>query len=336
MNDLNTVTLSDFVRNAQIKFLQGADSVMQNMRNSGIFRIEDVPQNTGNVREFSEIDLEQYASIKPEGDQHVRARVQQGYSKIARLYRVSKEIGITYEMRTQNKYTDVVARLTNLGALAPNRQELDMSHRITFGTATTYTNQEGTSVDISMGDTLALFSTVHTVRGASTTYRNRLANNPQLSRGSLEAMEKLIVEETINQFGQKKAVPFDILWTTDDPNTVNTAKELLKATAGISAPNAGVPNVYQAKYKHVWLPLVATDASGNVDSTKAKYWGLASSMMSQAFLGVHEAAHLQVPNVGNNGEDFSTQDWKFAVSAGYFVCIVSGIFIKGSTGDGTA
>ncbi len=336
MNDLNTISLSDFVRNATIKFLQGSDSVAMNMRNSGLFRVEDVPQNTGNVREYSEIDLEQYASIKPEGDQHARARVQQGYSKIARLGRVSKEIGITYEMRTQNKYTDVVAKLTNLGALAPNRMELDMTHRITFGTATTYTNSDGVSVDISMGDTLALFSTVHTVRGASTTYRNRLANNPQVSRGSLEAMEKLVVEETINQFGQKKAVPFDVLYSTDDPNSVNTIRELLRATAGISAPNAGVPNVYQSKYRHVILPLLATDKDGNVDSTKAKYWGLASTMMSQAFLGIHEAPHLQTPTVGNNGEDFSTQDWKFAVSAGYFVCIVSGIWIKVSTGDGTA
>jgi hypothetical protein len=336
MNDLNTISLSDFVRNAQIKFLQGSDSVAMNMKESGLFRVEDVPQNTGNVREYTEIDLEQYASIKPEGEQHARAKVQQGYSKIARLYRVSKEIGITYEMRTQNKYTDVVAKLTNLGALAQNRMELDMSHRITFGTATTYTNSDGNVIDISMGDTLALFSTAHTVRGASTTYRNRLANNPQVSRGSVEAMEKLVVEETINQFGQKKAVPFDVLWTTDDPNTVNTTREILKATSGVLAPNAGVPNVYQSKYRHVILPLIATDANGNVDSTKAKYWGLASTMMSQAFLGIHEAPHLQTPVVGNNGEDFSTQDWKFAVSAGFFVTIVSGIWIKGSTGDGTA
>jgi len=335
MNDLNTVSLPDFVKNAEIIFLKAQDSVPMNMRNSGIFRVETVAQNTGNVREYSEIDLEQYASIKPEGEQHAQARVQQGYSKVARLYRVSKVIGITYEMRTQNKYTDVVARLQNLGNLAPARMELDMTHRITFGTATSYTNADGIVVDISVGDTLALFSAVHTVRGASTTYRNILANNPQLSRGSLEAMEKLVVEETINQFGQKKALPFDVLYTTDDPNTVNTARELLKATAAVSAPNAGVPNVYQSKYKHVILPLLATDKDGNTDSTKAKYWGLASSQMSQAFLGIHEAPRMQSPAAGNNGEDFMTQNWNFSVSAGYFVCVVAAQFIKLSKGDGT-
>lgn len=335
MNELNTISLGDFVKNAQIKFLQATDAVKMNMRQSGMFRVEDVPLNTGNVRQYTEIDLEQYASVKPEGETHVKAKVQQGYTKIATIQRVSKEIGITVEMRTQNKYTEVIARLTNLGSLAPNRMELDMSHRIGFGTATTYTNQEGQSIDISMGDTLALFSTAHTLRGTSATYRNRLANNPQLSRGSLEAIESLTVTDTLNQFGQKKSVDWDLLWTTDDPNTINTARQLMQATAEITAPNAGVPNVYLGKYRHVILPLVATDANGNVDSTKAKYWGVASTIMSQAFLGIHQAPYLQTPSEGNNGEDFGTQDWRFAVSAAYFVCVVSAIWIKGSTGDGT-
>jgi glycine/D-amino acid oxidase-like deaminating enzyme len=46
--------------------------------------------------------------------------------------------------------------------------ELDLSHRFTFMTATAYTNNNGTSVDVTVGDTLALASTAHTVRGSST------------------------------------------------------------------------------------------------------------------------------------------------------------------------
>lgn len=312
------------------------DNLQSAARSSGLFRIESIPQNSGNVRDFSEIDLEEYASFKGQSDQASRAKVQQGYTKTATAFRIGKDIGISYEMRTQNKYTEVVARLTNLADMAVKRMDLDMSHRIGFGTATAYTNVDGISVDITMGDTLALFSTVHTVRGASTTYRNRLANNPQFSRGSLEAMEKLVVEETINQFGEKKAVSFDILWSTDDPNTVNTIREVLKSTASVNAPNDGVTNVYEGKYRTVVLPRIATLASGAVDSTKSKYWGLASSMMTSAYLGVLEEPHLKTPAAGNNGEEFSTDDWNFGVRAGYFISIVSGAWIKGSTGDGTA
>lgn len=334
--ELNTATLSDFVRNAEIIFLKGVDSVKPVMRESGLFKVQSIPSNTGNTREFSEVDLEEYAKRKGQSDQSARARVQQGYSKIATASRIAMDIGISYEMRTQNKYQDVVSMLTNLGTTASKRMDLDMAHRITFATATSYVNMDGETVDTTVGDTLSLANTAHTLRASSTTYRNRLANNPLLSRGSLEGMEKLAVENTFNHFGEKKVLDMDILWTTDDPNQVNTARELLRSTASVSAPNAGVDNVYQGKYKHVVLTRVATTASGSVDSTKAKYWGLASSMASSAYLGILEEPRLKTPAAGNNGEDFSTDDWTFGVRAGYYVCIAGAVWFKFSSGDGTA
>lgn len=335
--ELNTITLSDFVRNAQILFLKGLDDVMMNARSSGLFRVEGVPQNTGNTREYTEIDLENYAKAKPQGAQSERARVQQGYSKIATLKRISLDIGITYEMRTQNKYQEVVARLTNLGMLAAKRIELDLSHRITFGQATSYVDMDGNTVDITTGDGLSVFNAAHTVRGSAVTYRNTLAGNPAFSKTSLEGMEDLIVEETINQFGEKMAMPFDIIYSTDDPNTCNTIMTELRSTASTTVEvNAGVVNVNQAKYRHVKLPLVPTDAAGNVDSTKATYWGLASSMFTSGYLGMHEEPRLKTPPAdGNNAEEFSTDDWNFGTRAGYFICIVSGNWIKFSEGDGT-
>lgn len=331
--ELNIATLSDFVRNAEILFLKGMDSVVQAARNSGMFRIDSIPDHQGNTKEYSEIDLEEYADDKPEGDQAARARVQQGYSKIGTLYRVSKDIGITYEMRHYNKYIDVITRLTNLGKLAANRIELDLSHRITFATSTSYTNRNGATVDVTVGDTLALASTAHTVRGSSSTFRNRLANNPVFSKGGVEGMEQMIIENSINQFGEKITIPYDILWSTDDANTCNTIAEYLKSTAAPEANNNGVINVYSGKYKHVVLPRVATTASGAVDSTKAKYWGLASSQNSQAFLGINEEPHMK-EMVGNE-KDFSTEDWNTGAAAGYFIVIPGARWFAISTGDGT-
>ena len=335
--ELNIQNLSDFVRNAEILWAMGKESVPQVMRNSGLVKEMPIPQLTGNTREFTEIDLEEYASRKNESDQSQRARVQQGYSKTGTLYRVSKDIGISYEMRTQGKYFEIKQKLTNLGKLAPNRLDLDLSHRIGFGTATTYTDQDQVSVDIAVGDTLALFSTAHTLRGSSTTFRNRLANNPQLSRGSLEAMEKMRVENCYNQFGQKMYMNDDILWTSDDPNTVNTAKELLRSTSNPTQSNEGVVNVYQNKYKLVVLPRVATDADGAPDSTKAKYWGVASSTYSTLYLGMHEEPHLKTPPAdGKSNEEFSTDDWNFGVRGGWMIVTVSAGWIGFSSGDGTA
>lgn len=333
MSTLTTVTLSDFVKNAEILWEKGREEFTPEMRGSGIVKDVRIPMNSGNTREFSEIDLEQYASVKAEGDQSAFAKVQQGYSKTGTLYRISFAENITYEMRSQGKYPEITAKLTNLLPTAMARMELDLQHRITFATATSYTDKDGRTIDTTLGDTKALAATDHTVRASATTFRNRLANNPQASRGALEAMEKMRVENHINQFGQKVPCADDILWTTDDPNTINTVRELLQSTASIdSGANSGVKNVYAGKYRHVKLSRVATDKDGNVDSTKAKYWGLASSRYSSFYLGVHEEPHVIAPA---SREDVLTDDITFRVAAGYMIVIVSASFFAMSTGDGT-
>jgi len=334
--ELNTISLSDFVRLAGIIFEKEKDSLGQEARKSGLFIEESIPLHTGNTREYTEIDSNEYAKLKGQSDQAARAKVQQGYNKIMTMKRVAEDIGISFEMRTQNKYPEVVSRLTSLARKAINRLELDLTHRFTFWTATTYTDMDGTTVTIDTGDDLALLSTVHTVRGSSTTFRNRLAGNPQLSKGALEGIERLAVEETINQFGEKVVIPFDLLITSDDPNTVNVARELLQSSAAVEGPHSGVKNVYMGKYTHVILPRLATDANGAVDTTKRKYWGIASKVYSSAHLGVWEEPRLKVPQDLNAGEEFSTDDWNFGVRAGYGICVVNGSWIKGATGDGTA
>lgn len=334
--DLNSLSLGVFTRLAGVVFGKALEKTDRTAQQSGLFVVESIPANSGETRDFTEIDLELYASNKGQGDQASRARVQLGYNKLVTVKRVAKDIGITYEMRRFNKYPDVVRRLTNLAEMPMNRLELDLQHRIGFGTVTSYTDLDGTVVDTTTGDALALFSTVHTLTGSALTYRNRLAGNPILSKGALEGMERLVIEESLNNLGEKVTVPFDILWTTDNPADCNTALEYLNSVAAPDFANSGVSNVYKAKYKHVKYPLVATTAAGAVDTAKRRYWGLASSMMSDAHLGMWEAPHLKSPSDLNAGEEFSTDNWTFGVRAGYGIGIVTGRWIKASTGDATA
>jgi len=342
--ELNTISLNVFVQLANVIFEKKKDSLDQNARSSGLFKVENIPQSTGNVRQYTEIDLEEYARRKGEDDQSERARVQQGYSKYLNSYRTSMDIGISYEMRTQNKYNDVISRLENLADLAINRMDLDLTHRITFMSATTYTDMDGISVDISTGDTLALGSYVHTLNGSSTTYATRLAGNPQVSKGSLEGMERLNVENSFNQLGQKITIKYDVIFCGDDPNTNNTIDEYLQSSGAPDFNNPNVKNVYNGKFHKVCLPRIATDALGGVDSTKRKYWGIASTMASQAHLGVWEEAHLKSPGVigsteqnsDANGEEFSTDAWNFGVRCGYGIAILAGQWIRISSGDGAA
>lgn len=333
---LNTVSYNEFVQLADIIWQKKLDSLPNTMRNSGLVKVDKWLDHTGESKLYSEVDSEIYAHRKSEGDSAHQTRVQVGYQKYAYLARYGEDLPITVEMRKRNKYVEVIQRLTDLASKVPDRLDLDLSHRLTFGAATSYVDLDGVTVDTTVGDTLALFSTAHTLKASSTTYRNILAGNPQISRGALEGIEQLVVEQTFNQFGEKMTTPFDILWTTDDPNTCNTVAEILKSTAEPAAPNAGVVNPYQGRYRHVKLPRVATTATGAVDSTKAKYWGIASSYDSTFMLGIHEEPFQNNPTSGNNAEDVSTEDWVFTTRGSYAICIVSGRWIKMSKGDGTA
>lgn len=335
--EMNINVLSDFVANSQILWAKGFMSVPQVARQSGLFKEVPIPQNTGNSRTFSEIDLEEYASKKRESDQSSRAKIQQGYTKTGYLYRVSKDVGISYEMRTQGKYMEIQQKLTNLGKLAPNRLDLDLTHRFTFGTDTSYTDMDGDTVDTTVGDGFQLFYTAHTLRGSSTTFRNRLANNPQFSPGSLEAMETMRKQNTFNQFGEKMTISADIIWSADDPTTVRAIRETLSSTSNNTQNNPGVVNTFSGKYRHVILPRLDTTPAGGNDSTKSKYWGLASSEMSTAYLGMHEEARLKTPPAeGKNNEEFSTDDWSFGTRAGWMIVIVSASWVSFSSGDGQA
>jgi hypothetical protein len=334
--ELNSVSLSVFVRLANVIFEKALGLVGTPARSSGLFVEEPVPENSGDIRDFQEIDLDLYADNKGEGDQSGRARVVLGYSRTARVKRVSRDIGITYEMRRFNKYPQVIRRLVNLAQMPANRLELDLSHRIGFGAATTYTDKNGALVSITVGNGLSLFNTAHTLTGSAATYRNRMAGNPQVSKGALEGIERLVAEETLNNFGEKVQVSFDILWTTDDPASVNTALEYLNSVAAPDFANSGVSNVYKAKYKHVKFPLVPTLSNGAPDASKRRFWGIASSMISDAHVGIWEAPHLKSPSELNAGEEFSTDNWNFGVRAGYGIGIVTGRWIKFSSGDAAA
>ncbi len=328
MAELSTLSLSDFTKLAQVKFQEGMDSVPRTLINSGMVKNVPIDNNSGDTREFSEIDANEFLTEKGEGDQAARGKVQQGYSTTMRAKRMAENIGITYEMKTRNKYPEVINALVGGGEKGYKTIERDLAHRLTFASATTYTDAAGNTVDIACGDALALASAVHKLRGTTSTFRNRVANDPLISKGAIEAIERLVVEQTLNQFGEVKTATFDILFTSTDPNTCNTVEEYLKSTSDVTGANSGVVNVYNGKYKHVKIPYLATDANGAPDTTKRGYWGIASSRLSSFYLGMWEAPHMVAPTAGGNGEDVQTDDMEYKNRVGYGITIPGASWIK--------
>lgn len=331
--ELNTFTMEDFVSLTDFIWLDNVEGADKSAINSGIFIQVDIPQNTGNTRQFSEIQREQYLSIKDEGDQADRLKYQQGYSKTMTKKRMAKDVGITYEDINENKYPDVIAKLTDMAEMPWNTVELDLQMRLSYFDATSYEDKDGVTVDTTVGDTLAWGSTAHTVRASSATFRNILANNPRLSKGSLITMGRLSKENAIDQFGKKiQGIRYDILWTTDDEEDIVIASEILESMGAIDYTNPAITNVMRYKYRHVVLPRVAIDATGAVDTTKRHYWGVVSSRYATAYLGWWERPH-KIPLYEKKD---GTDNYETGVRVGYGVCVVSGRGANFSKGNGDA
>lgn len=328
---INTTTFNDFVKNATVMWRKGYERIP--MRAKALY---EVINNQLFVTEHSSLDGFTYARRKDQGDVYYQENPTQNYSKSITKYRVGLEATITWEMRTYDKYREMNRVLTGLGEATAQRMELDLTHRFTFGTVTSYTDLDGNTVATTVGDGFQLFYSAHTVPGSSTTFRNVVANNPLFSKGGLEAAETLFTSQLIDAAGNKIISMPDTIVSTDDPNTVNTILEYLKSVSAPLSNNSGVTNVYKAKYNHIVLPLLATTAVGGYDSTKAKYWMLANVAHTDAICEVSENPHMIAPTAGSNAEDFDNDDWKFKSSAAYGLEIIDPKWIVMSAGTGAA
>lgn len=328
---INTATEPQFVDLVNRVFEKSLMSFPFIIRTSGLVRAENMPMNTGMFKRLVQAPVvTRFASRKPEGAPARAAAFQYGYEKDLQIYRFGLDISITREMRIENKNVEVVNQLLNVAKSVNERSELDLTHRLTFGSSSTYTDMDGYSIDISVGDTLALFSASHTLAGSATTFSNTLSGNPAFSKGSLESMERFVSEQTFDNLGNKVRMDFDIIWCGDDSVTNNRIDEELKATADTSSSNAGTFNVNNRKYRKVRLPYLATTATGAVDTTKRRYWGIASSEYCTLEFKMLEAPFLKSPTDGNNGEDFSTENWNYGGRGSYGIATVDPVWIKGS------
>jgi len=331
MAKITTANYNDFVKNAEVLWREGYQRVPTVAKS-----LYDVIMSDMLNTEHGSMDGFTFARKKPEGDNYFKQAPSENYTKTMTKYRIGLEAEITWEMRKYDKYREMSKALRSLGEATKQRLELDLTHRFTFGTDTSYTDLDGETVATTVGDAKALFHTGHTVPDSSTTFRNLIANNPVFSKGGLEAAEKLFATQMIDAAGNKIVVRPNTIVTGDDPNTVNSVMELLKSLGDPSGTHAGVENVYKAKYNHVILPYLATDNEGAANSSKEKYWMLADSSHTDAVCEISEMPHMISPSAGSNSEDFENDDWKFKSSASYGIEIVDPKWVVLSKGDGAA
>ena len=265
---------------------------------------------------LQEYDTDTYSRNKPAGVAVRKATSGIGYLIQIRAKRIGMEVEVTEESRTIfDKYAQVLSDLTSLAYFNQNRVELMGTHRFTFATSTSYTDMDGDTVDTTVGDGLALASTVHTLKFSSTTYSNRVSGDPLFSKGGMELARKLSTTDILDNFGRKRTMRFNSIITGDNPTTVDAVKQYLRSTSDNTQNNANVINVAQDYgWKHIILPQLPTTASGAVDSTKANWWAIAAigqgNMGFQARVHEWEASHI-IPSTSGNAQDVHKDIWYF-------------------------
>lgn len=327
---------SEFTDLVNYKFIQPSPMIEQTEKIKSLFIVENIPQGTGDRKRYIEEDTELYARYKAESANASKVRVTTGWSKDCINRRFAAEIEISYEMRTQGKDRAILNKLTSLAHYYPQRLQLDLTHRITFATATSYTDMDGETVDTSMGytTTTALADSTHDLTVSSSTYSTVITGNPLPSQGAFETAMDLTDTQILDNFGNKRTLNFNKVFCHNKQSSIRVFKQLFESMGDVDGAHAGIMNAHMGEMELVVLPYLATTATGAHDSTKVNYWGLVAAQQWQAYLGIWEQNRLISPAPGNNGEDVHTDDWTYGSRGGHGICVLSGRGFLLSTGLG--
>jgi hypothetical protein len=334
---ISTLPMSDMVDLVNRNFV--AIQAMPALRARELYINDSVGEHQGSSKLYEEYDVETFALAKPESNDMQKTKPGLGYQKIATAKRVGRQIDITWEMRRYAKEPQVISAFTNLGHFAPQRLEVDLTHRFTYATASTYTDMDGNVVDITCGDGLPLLSSAHLLAFSISTYRNRVVNDPLIGQGSYESALDLLANQSLTNFGEIRTIEPNYLAIHNNPVSKRITRQILGSMADITAVQAGVENVYKnggngGVTEVIVLPYLATLASGKPDSTKKDIWfvGAFNKRESgwQSYLAIFEEPTLWTPAKGNNGENFSNQNWSFGVTMSYAIVVLSGRGLVGS------
>lgn len=323
--NLNTITFPELTDLVDRNFITVGGLIVPVARQ--LFLTQTMGANEGELKLLQEYDYTTYAKAKPQGVDAKRASFGIGYYITVRMKRVGIESEITWEMRRLNKDQEVMTTLTSLPHFVPQRIELDLTHRLTFATSTSYTDLDGATVDLTVGDGLALASSVHTLKFSTITYSNRVSGDPLFSKGALELAELLTTTDILSNFGEKRVMDFNTIVTGNNPTVMNAVKRFLRSTSDDTQNNSGVINPSQDKYRHLVLPQLNTTATGAIDATKKNWWMLVAANQGlrgwQAYYVEWEANNL-IPSTEGNGTDVHKDVWYYNVRGAYNIGAVSG------------
>lgn len=335
----NTGSLVDFTANLTVLFTKGyymMDQQWDTAKQLYISR-EVGGGNGATFRTEEPACAMKAASETDEGDNYNVTEIAPGYYIDTTVRRRTIGLEFTWFFQHHNKYPDQIYRWYQDTGMSLRRAiELDLTHPFTFGTSATYTNRDGRTVTITTGDGLSPWNTAHTVTGSAITYRNRLANNPAISTGAIEAMLTMGNQNIILNTGERAELIYDTIAVGSNQSNYHQAMKTVNSMSPIEAVNSSVYNPMRNRFKVIRLAFLDSLASGAYDSTKESYWMMYASGNLGAYLWVTEQPNVVTPTIENGGVKFESDNQRMKGAATYEPCWVDPRPYLFSSGDGTA
>jgi AraC-like DNA-binding protein len=275
ISTLSVPAIQDLItKSYQKQTLREADDVRK------VF-IKETADWTTDVKRIHEIDKERYAEQKVEGQSSAQRGISQGYFKDIKRKTVSVTrvvSGEAYKALTAHKLAEYASSTADD---VIDKIELDMRNFLGYATiGTSYTDNGGFTIDLTVGDGLSVFDTTHTLKNSSTTYSNILSGAPSFSDTALESAEDYFGYNVTDNYGQRIDIKADSIITTSKASMMNRVARLFGSMSpatinGTANGNSGVKNVYRDRYQHLVVDF-DVDSLGRPNSNLAYYWFLAA------------------------------------------------------------
>ncbi len=231
-------------------------------------------------KSIMEVDREGLAEEKTEGASSAQRGMALGYSKQFTRKTISVTRKVSGEEFLALQAHDLSKNVTSVAKDLIDKIELDMRNFIGMGTASSYTDNGGYTIDTTVGDGLSLFNTTHTLKYSAKTYSNILSGAPSFSSDALESAEDYFAYNIMDNYGKRQSIKPNTIITADRAGMKNRVTRLLKSISpetvgGVANANSGVVNDYRDKYRHLVIEF-DVDSMDMTDSSKSYFWFLAS------------------------------------------------------------
>lgn len=275
ISTMSVPAIQDLVKKSFTKeTLQGIGDIRK------IFIKETADWSTDTKR-IHELDRERFAEQKVQGQASAQRGISQGYYKdiVRKTISITRLVsGEAFQALTAHKLAEYA---TQTSKDIVDKAELDMRNFLGYSTgATSYVDNGGFTIDLTVGDGLAVFNATHTLKNSTDTYSNILSGAPTLTNVALESAEDYFNYNVKDNYGQKIEMRPNTLITSRKAIMVNKVDRLFgsvspESIAGTANANSGVKNSYRNRFTHLVVEFDVTSLNAT-DANLAYYWFLAA------------------------------------------------------------